>query len=218
MLKARLIMPAAAAAVLLLTTSACASGNYQRYPTNGPVYRQSQDTAYRNGFDQGRIQGENDARSGRSFDYARHSEYRNAQIGYGGYGNRNEYRDVFRQGFQAGYDDGYRRSARSGYPSRGPIYAPNRAPVYGGGTSREPGYGGTAVYRSAAGDVGYRDGLEQGQKDARSRKAFDPVRAARYRSGDHEYNSRYGSRDEYRREYRAAFQQGYQQGYGVRRY
>ena len=66
--------------------------------------------------------------------------------------------------------------------------------------------------------VGYRDGLEQGQKDARSRKAFDPVRASRYRLGDHEYNSRYGSRDEYRREYRAAFQQGYQQGYGVRRY
>ena len=95
MLKARLIMPAAAAAVLLLTTSACASGYYQqRYPDNGPVYRQNQDVAYRNGFDQGRIQGENDARSGRSFDYGRHSEYRNAQIGYGGYGNRNEYRDV----------------------------------------------------------------------------------------------------------------------------
>jgi hypothetical protein len=209
MLKARLILPAAAAAVLLITTSACASGYYQRYPNNGPVYRQGQDSAYRNGFDQGRIQGENDASRGRSFDYGRHSEYRNAQIGYGGYGNRNEYRDVFRQGFQAGYDEGYRRYARSGYPSRGPIYAPNRAPVYGGGT---------AVYRSAAADVGYRDGLEQGQKDARSRKAFDPVRASRYRSGDHEYNSRYGSRDEYRREYRAAFQQGYQQGYGVRRY
>jgi len=217
MLKARLFLPAAAAAVLLVTTSACASGYYQRYP-NGPGYRQVQDRAYRNGFDEGRIQGENDARRGRSFDYGRHSEYRNAQIGYGGYGNRNEYRDVFRQGFQAGYDDGYRRSARNGYPSRGPIYAPNRGPIYG--SDRVPGYGGggTAVSRSVAGDVGYRDGLDQGQKDARSRKAFDPVRASRYRSADHEYNSRYGSRDAYQREYRAAFQQGYQQGYGVRRY
>jgi hypothetical protein len=207
MLKARSILPAAAAAVLLVTTSACASGYYQRYP-NGPVSRQVQGPAYRNGFDQGRIQGENDARRGRSFDYGRHSEYRNAQIGYGGYGNRNEYRDVFRQGFQAGYDEGYRRSARNGYPSRGPIYGTNRAPVYGG----------TAVYRSVAGDVGYRDGLEQGQKDARDRKAFEPVRAKRYRSGDHEYNSRYGSREQYAREYRSAFQQGYEQGYGVRRY
>ena len=208
MLKARFFLPAASAAVLLVTTSACASGSYQRYP-NAPVYRQTPDRAYQNGFDEGRIQGQNDARQGRSFNYSRHSEYRNAQIGYGGYGNRNEYRDVFRQGFQAGYDDGYRRNARNGYPSRGPVYGRDRAPVYGGGT---------AVYRSAAGDVGFRDGLEQGQKDARDRKAFDPIRARRYRDGDHDYNSRYGSRDEYRREYRAAFQQGYQQGYGVRRY
>jgi hypothetical protein len=207
MLKARFILPAAAAAVLLITTSACASGYYQRYP-NQPVYR-GDDRAYRNGFDQGRTQGENDARRGRSFDYGRHSEYRNAQIGYGGYGNRNEYRDVFRQGFQAGYDQGYRRYSRNDYPSRGPVYGPSRAPVYGGGT---------AVYRSAAGDVGFRDGLEQGQKDARDRKAFDPIRARRYRDGDHDYNSRYGSREEYRREYQRAFQQGYQQGYGVRRY
>jgi hypothetical protein len=207
MLKARLILPAAAAAVLLVTTSACASGYYQRYPT-GPVYRQGNDLAYRNGLDQGRIQGENDARRGRSFDYGRHSEYRNAQIGYGGYGNRDEYRDLFRQGFQTGYDEGYRRYARNGYPSRGPVYRTSPGPVYGG----------TAVYRSVAGQVGFRDGVEQGQKDARDRKAFDPVRAKRYRSGDHEYNSRYGSREQYAREYRGAFQQGYQEGYGGRRY
>ena len=205
MLKARLFLPAAAAAVLL-TTSACASGYYQRYPS-GPVYRQVQNRAYQNGFDEGRVQGENDARRGRSFDYNRHSEYRNAQIGYGG-GDRNQYRDVFRQGFQVGYDEGYRRYARSGYPAREPVYRGNTGPVYGG----------TAVYRSAAGTVGFQDGLEQGQKDARDRKAFDPVRAKRYRSADHDYNSRYGSRDAYQREYRAAFQRGYEQGYGVRRY
>lgn len=117
MLKARLFLPAAAAAVMLVTTSACASGYYQRYP-NRPVYRQVEDRAYRNGFEEGRVQGENDARRGRSFDYGRHSEYRNAQIGYGGYGNRNEYRNVFRRGFQEGYNEGYRRSARGGYYRR----------------------------------------------------------------------------------------------------
>ena len=110
MLKARLILPALATAALLLTTSACASGSYHRYPT----YRQVENRAYRNGFDQGVVQGENDARRGRSFNYGRHSEYRNAQIGYGGYGNRDEYRDVFRRGFQEGYDQGYRRYARYG--------------------------------------------------------------------------------------------------------
>ena len=113
MLKARLILPAAAAAILLVTTSACASGYYQRYP-NRQVYRVD-DRAYRNGFEEGRIQGENDARRGRRFDYGRHSEYRNAQIGYGGYGNRNEYRNVFRRGFQEGYNEGYRRYSRGGY-------------------------------------------------------------------------------------------------------
>src|SRR6185369_4858206 len=102
---------------------------------------------------------------------------------------RHAYGDMMLDGFRVAQDVGYRRSARIGYP-RGPVYAPIRAPVYGD-TGRVPGYGGTAVYRSVAGDVGYRDGLNQGQKDARSRKAFDPVRASQYRSGDHQYNSRY---------------------------
>jgi hypothetical protein len=114
MLKARLLLPVLAAAVLFMTTPACATGYYQRYPD----YRQVQDRAYRNGFNEGREQGENDARRGRSFDYGRHSEYRNAQIGYGGYGNRNEYRNVFRRGFQEGYNEGYRRYARDRYYRR----------------------------------------------------------------------------------------------------
>jgi hypothetical protein len=117
-MNARLLLPAAAAAVLLVTTTACASGGYyQRYPDR-PPYRQVEDRAFRNGFDQGRVQGENDARRGRSFDYGRHSEYRNAQIGYGGYGNRNEYRNVFRRGFQEGYNEGFRRFARDRYDRR----------------------------------------------------------------------------------------------------
>lgn len=114
MLKARLILPALATVALLFTSSACATGYHQRYPDS----RQVQDRAYRNGFDEGREQGENDARRGRSFDYDRHSEYRNAQIGYGGNGSRNEYRNVFRRGFQDGYNEGYRRFARDGYYRR----------------------------------------------------------------------------------------------------
>jgi hypothetical protein len=62
-------------------------------------------------------------------------------------------------------------------------------------------------------DNGFRDGLVAGRDDARHHERFDPIRARRYREGDHDYDRRYGSRDDYRREYRAAFQQGYQQGY-----
>ena len=47
---------------------------------------------------------------------------------------------------------------------------------------------------------------------------FDPVRAKRYREGDHDYDNRYGSRDQYKQDYRAAFVQGYEEGYrNVRR-
>ena len=69
------------------------------------------------------------------------------------------------------------------------------------------------AYVSAAARTGYRDGIEAGRHDARHRERFDPVRARRYREGDHDYDRRYGGRDEYKREYRAAFERGYRDGY-----
>jgi hypothetical protein len=78
-------------------------------------------------------------------------------------------------------------------------------------------YGGrnqAPFYRSPASQSGFQDGVEQGQRDARDGRRFDPVRAGRYRQGDHDYDRRYGSREDYKREYRSAFQQGYSQGYG----
>lgn len=185
---------------MLGTVPACASqGGFGRYPRSARV----DDRAYRNGYNEGRPQGENDARRGRSFDYGRHGEYRSASNGYGGYGNRNDYRDLFRRGFAAGYDEGYRRFARrpSQYPPSGPIY---------GGQGRD---GGPAIRRSPAADNGFRDGYSEGRKDGRDGNRADPIRESRYRQGDHDYNSRYGSRDAYKRDYRAAFQQGYEQGY-----
>jgi len=215
MLTGHRLLTAAAAAVVLLSASACASNSgLYRYPGGGvrPAARQIDERAYRNGYEEGRQQGEDDARRGRSFDYRRHGEYRNAQDGYGGYGNRSEYQQVYRQGFETGYDEGFRRYARdSRYPASGPnVYGGRRrAPVYGG-RSQAP------LYASPATQNGFRDGVEQGQRDARDGRRFDPVRAARYRQGDHDYNGRYGSRDDYKREYRSAFQQGYSQGYGRR--
>src|SRR5438445_706180 len=60
---------------------------------------------------------------------------------------------------------------------------------------------------------GYDRGVRNGDREARDRQRYDPIRPKRYREGDHDYDSRYGSRDEYKREYRAAFQQGYEAGY-----
>src|SRR5262245_55836831 len=100
------------AMTLALVTPACAS-NYPayRYPGVGNV----DERAYNRGYQEGRSNGESDARRNRSFDYDRHSEYRDADDGFRG-GNRNAYRDLFRRGFVEGYNDGYRQYARNGYP------------------------------------------------------------------------------------------------------
>jgi hypothetical protein len=198
MLRAQTLPIAFAALLALSATPACAQGTYG-YPRGSA---RIDGRAYDNGYAEGRTQGERDARDGRSFDYGRHREYKTATGGYGGYENRNEYRDVFRQGFVAGYDDGYRRYARSfpQYPSSG-------RPVYG---DRDRG---SAIYRSPAASQGYQDGFNEGRKDGRDGNRFEPTRESRYKSGDHGYDRDYGSRDAYKREYRSAFENGYEQGY-----
>ena len=199
------ILFAILATTVVAAAPACAvQGGFPRYPSERP--RAIDDRAYRNGYNAGINQGQNDARRGRGLDYDRHREFRSADRGYDGYGSRNEYRRVFRQGFVAGYDAGYRRDARNERRDDR-RYPPARPPVYGGGQDR-----GT-VYRSSALDNGSRDGYDAGRRDASRGDRFDPVRDKRYREGDHDYNSRDGSRAEYTREYRDAFQRGYERGY-----
>jgi hypothetical protein len=202
MFKALRYLPAGLIAVAVsVAAPACASQGYSyRYPAGVRVDNQ----AYERGFNDGRIRGEQDARHNRGFDYERHDIYRNADAGYR-YGDRSEYRRVFREGFVAGYNEGFRRFAREGN-----VYYPPRAvpPV-----AAYPPYGARERYASPALANGYRDGLEQGRDDARHGRRFDPVRSSRYRSADHDYDRRFGDRDDYKQGYRTGFQQGYEQGY-----
>jgi hypothetical protein len=186
------------AAVAIAAPACAAYGPRYQYPST----RATVDTrAYDYGYDDGVRRGTSDARRQRSFDYARHDEYRDADDGYRG-GNRNAYRDVYRRGFVTGYNEGYRRSARGGYGRANPTYPSDRSyPVARG------------RFVSPAAQSGLRDGLAQGREDARDGDRYDPVRASRYRSGDRDYDRRYGSLDDYKREYRAAFQRGYDEGY-----
>ena len=129
------LLPAALVAAVSIGSSACAvSGAFYRYPSS---VRAIDQRAYTRGYDEGRARGEMDAQRNRRLDYTRHGDYRDADAGYRGYGDRNAYRALFRQGFVAGYNDGYRRYARNsiGYPA--PVYA--------------------ARYGSAAAQAGYRD-------------------------------------------------------------
>ncbi len=196
------------AATVLIATPACATG--MLYPQQRPAGDRDDrdDRAYYNrGLRDGRDAGTDDARRGRAYDVRQHDDYRNNRRG----DDRDDLR-AYRDGFESGYDDAYRRLARStGDPRRNaplPDYR-RQSPNDGGGRGR-------AV--SAAADNGYRDGLEEGQRAARSGDRFDPIREKRYREGDHGYERQWGSRDEYKREYRDSFQRGYETGYrGYRR-
>jgi hypothetical protein len=217
MLRALRFVPAALLMATGFATTACAAPLYGQ---RGGYYRNVDQRAYDIGYRQGIREGESDARRGRDHSYTRHDQYRDADDGYRrAGGDREFYRRSYRQGFQTGYNQGYNRYGNAGrYPgSSYPTY-PNY-PSYP--TYPERGVPRNGGYSSAATDIGYRDGLEAGRDDARDRRQYDPVRAKRYREGDHEYNNRYGSRDAYKRDYRAAFEQGYRDGYqnrGARRF
>jgi hypothetical protein len=84
------------------------NGVYDRmYPDwSGVRYN---DTAYENGFRDGRQQGLEDGRDNDRFDATRHGRYRSADRGYiDSYGDKTRYKNAYRDGFAAGYENGYR--------------------------------------------------------------------------------------------------------------
>jgi hypothetical protein len=88
---------------------------YPGYPNAYPGYPQSSGSygygnpAFQNGVNEGYEKGVEDARKNRSYDPRRHSWYRSGDRHYEGrYGSREQYKDIYRQGFTDGYDRGYR--------------------------------------------------------------------------------------------------------------
>lgn len=68
-------------------------------------------TGDRDGYEKGR----EDARDNDSYDPVRHSWYRSGDRGYNNrYGTRDDYKLVYREGFEAGYERGYREVNRYG--------------------------------------------------------------------------------------------------------
>ena len=79
-----------------------------------------------------------------------------------------------------------------GYPTRG---------VYGRDIERR------------AYDYGYREGLEQGNNDARRNRSFSPERHGEFRDADDGFRRGDGDRSFYRQNYRQGFQVGYRESY-----
>ena len=87
-----------------------------RYPNTRGTYRYS-NVAFDNGYNDGVDKGREDAGDRDSYDPNRHRWYRNADRGYEGrYGVKDQYREMYREGFLAGYNQAYRGSGsrRSG--------------------------------------------------------------------------------------------------------
>lgn len=121
----------AAVLLALLFSTACGSvyaqnrrtyPTYPGYPGSGGVYRDRYNNpAYSRGYDDGYRSGVSAARDGDRYDVRRERDYRDADNGYDRrYGSRDQWRQVYRDGFASGYDEGFRnsRSSRSRYPRR----------------------------------------------------------------------------------------------------
>lgn len=180
-------------AVALIASSACAV--YAQGGRRGPVYGGASNAAqvhFDRGYRDGARQGERDLRSRDRFNYRDERGWQRAPT------------RAYREGFERGYADGYRRG--DGRYGRDDRYG--RDGRYGNDR-----YGSRGGYGNLAAERGFRDGYDEGRKDARDRDRFDPVRSKKYRSADDGYDRRYGSRDQWKTAYRAAFRQGYERGY-----
>jgi len=67
-------------------------------------------------------------------------------------------------------------------------------------------------------DNGYREGVEEGQKDAHKHRPYSLERHDEFRDADHGYHRDYGDRELYRRAYRDGFRSGYNQAFERRGY
>ena len=86
-----------------------------RYDRRDDRYRDRNygyENARQQGYSWGMNVGASDAQRGQSFDPRRSRYWRNADQGYNSYyGNRGQYKQIFRDAFEQGYREGYQRYA-----------------------------------------------------------------------------------------------------------
>ena len=67
--------------------------------------------------------------------------------------------------------------------------------------------------RDARWQFAFRDGYNEGLRDARAHRRFDPTVSSQYRSANRGWNRGWGSRDQFAVGYRNAFRDGYERGF-----
>ena len=95
---------------------------------NGRYGNYGYENARQQGYSYGLNVGASDAQRGNSYNPQRSHYWRNATEGYNSnYGNKNQYKQVFRSAFEQGYRDGYQRYGGYNRGRRGGIFG-NRFP------------------------------------------------------------------------------------------
>ncbi len=185
------------------------------YPHGGPldIRQHGYQHGYRDGFERG-VQAHAQNMSG---DF--HTpEFERADRGFEGYmGDREIFRAGYRDGYSSGYRDGYdgnRGRFAEVYGSRNGDFDSDR--------DRARDQADTVYaerrwnYHDVAGDIGYRDGIAAGAKDARTGHSYRPEEHDSWKDGDHGYSGSYGSKSEYKQVYRSSYIAGYNAGFGRR--
>lgn len=186
------------------------------YPHGGALdaHQHGYEHGYRDGFERGA-----DARDHNASSDFHTQDFERADRGFEPYmGSREAFRNGYRDGYRAGYTDGFsgnrgRFGQIYGYRNRDFDPDRDRAADRDDAIYAERRWG----YRDVASDIGYRDGLAAGGKDAATGHSFRPHEHDSWEDGDHGYRKEYGSKAEYKREYRAGYEAGYRDGYGGRR-
>jgi hypothetical protein len=103
-------------------------------------------------------------------------------------------------------------------PALGALALATAAPAfaqYGRPGPNDSRYGYSPYYevRRIAYDNGFREGLEEGQKDARSRDRFYFQDEGDFQRADKGYSRNFGDKDRYQQSFRSGFADGYTDGY-----
>lgn len=168
--------------------------NYRVPSYNNDTQQLGYEHGYRDGADRGRQ--DRDGGRGRtqdSNDYLSSARYSYQPS----FGNRRDYMNAYREGFQAGYDDGFNYYDRPG--RYGQIYGSQQS-----NGRQQQGRDNRGGVQRPPFDSGYREGVTFGQQDVQRNARSDYRQNESYRRGD--------------RNYQDGFERGYQDGYGRNRY
>lgn len=131
-----------------------------------------------------------------------------------GFGSQDLYREGYSEGFRAGMQDG-----RAGSRSRLEDMFRSKQPNYDPDRNRDDRIDGIYAQnhwqpRHAAGDIGYRDGVDAGVRDRLEGHSYAPRKHEAWRNGMHGFDEDYHApRGQYRQAYRESYEAGYRDGF-----